>query len=263
MRFFRLIARFIQASFQEEAAYRANFFISLFSSALNAVTGVLGVIVLFGQVERVQTWDLPATLALLGVYLTMGALAGLVIRPGLETLAGMDGDIWSGRFDFTILRPIDTQFLVSLRKWRLYAVFDLMPGLGVLGVAIAQLHLTLTPWRLIAFLLVLAAGVMILYAFLLIFAALVFWSPGFLFTWLFDSFFQMARYPLDLYPGWLRLALTWIIPVGVITTIPAEALKGSLTPPALAGSLGAALALTLGASWLFRRGLRRYASASS
>ena len=102
-----------------------------------------------------------------------------------------------------------------------------------------------------------------MYAILLIFAALVFWSPGVLFTWVFDGLFQMARYPLGMYPGWLRLVLTWIVPVGVITTIPVEALTGSLSPQRLVASLGLALLLTLGASILFRLGLRRYASASS
>ena len=98
---------------------------------------------------------------------------------------------------------------------------------------------------------------------LLVFAGLVFWSPGFLFTWVFDGIFQMARYPVGIYPQWVRLVLTWIIPVGVITTIPAQALTGSLPTNALGWMALIALALLAGASWLFRTGLRRYASASS
>ena len=71
----------------------------------------------------------------------------------------------------------------------------------------------------------------------------------------------MARYPVGLYPGWLRLLLTWVVPVGIMTTVPAEALTGALSPSRLAGST--ALALLIGASALFRFGVRRYASASS
>ena len=73
----------------------------------------------------------------------------------------------------------------------------------------------------------------------------------------------MARYPVGLYPGWLRLVLTWVVPVGVMTTVPAQALTGSLSPGALLGACALALALLVGASALFRTGLRRYASASS
>lgn len=263
MRPLHLIAAFMRASFQEEAAYRANFFISLLTSLLNLGTGVLGVMVLFGQVESLHGWGLPSTLALLGVYLTISALRGLFIGPSLEALSGMDGEIWSGAFDFTILRPVDVQFMVSLRRWRWFACLDLLLGLGVLIIAISQLSMTISPIQVVTFVLTLLAGGLTLYAILLIFAALVFWSPGVLFTWIFDGLFQMARYPMNMYPGWLRLILTWIIPVGVITTIPAQALTGSLSLQNLLLSLGLALGLVVLASVLFRHGLKRYASASS
>ena len=263
MRYLRLIGHFARASAQQEMAYRANFFISLLHSLLNFGTGVLGVMVLFGQVETVHGWDLPATLALLGVYLTIAALRRLFIGPSLDALAGLGGEVWSGRFDFTLLRPIDVQFLASFRHWRPFALADLILGLGVLGVAVVQLGQSLTLARLATFLIAMGAGVMILYAILLAFAGLVFWSPGFLFTWVFDGIFQMARYPVGLYPGWLRLVLTWVVPVGVMTTVPAQALTGELPAGMLAGSVVLATVLVIGASVLFRFGLHRYASASS
>ena len=77
----------------------------------------------------------------------------------------------------------------------------------------------------------------IAYAILLAFAGLVFWSPEVLFTWVFNGVFQMARYPVGMYPGWLKLVLTWVIPVGVITTLPAEALSGVLSPWSLLGGI--------------------------
>jgi len=65
--------------------------------------------VLFGQIKTLNGWTLASTLALLGVYLIVSALRSLFIGPGFEALAGMEGDIWSGKFDFTLLRPLNTQ----------------------------------------------------------------------------------------------------------------------------------------------------------
>ena len=259
----RLVRQFARASAQNEMAYRANFWVGLFYSLLNLATGVLGVLVLFGQVETIRGWDLPSTLALLGVYLTLSALRGLFIGPSLEALAGMDGEIWTGQFDFTLLRPVNAQFLASVRHWRPFALVDLALGLGVLGVAVAQLGQSLTPLAVATFLLTLLAGVGILYAILLTFAALTLWNPGFLFTWVFDGLFRMARYPVGLYPGWLRLVLTWIVPVGLMTTIPAQALTGTLSGAGLAAALTVAAVLLVVSSLLFRLGQRRYTSASS
>ena len=263
MRYLRLIPRFIQVSFQEEAAYRSNFFIGLFSSILNLATGILGIVVLFGRIETIHGWNMASTLALLGVYLIVSALRGLFIGPGFEVLAGMEGDIWSGKFDFTLLRPINTQLLVSLHKWRLYSLFDLVLGIGVLITSVINMQASLTVWQAISFLAALFTGVLILYAILLTFSALVFWSPGVLFTWIFDGLFQMARYPMGMYPGWLQMVLTWVVPVGLITTVPAEALTGSLNAGMLAASLGFAVVMLVIGSLLFHKGLRRYASASS
>jgi ABC-2 type transport system permease protein len=261
--YLRLIKRFAGASTQNEMAYRANFWISLLHSILNLGTGILGVLVLFGQVDTIKGWDLPATLGILGVYLTVGALRRLFIGPSLESLAGMDGEVWSGTLDFTLIRPVDIQFQASFRYWQPLALIDLVFGTGVLVLASWQLGQTLSWGRLAVFLAALGAGVITLYAILLIFAGLVFWSPGFLFTWIFDALFQMGRYPVGLYPGWLQLVLTWIVPVGLITTIPAQALTGNLSTGRLISGLILSLVFLVGASIIFRLGLRRYASASS
>lgn len=263
MYYLRLIGSFARASAQGELAYRSNFVISLLHAILNLGTGILGLVVLFAQVETVRGWDFPTTLALLGVYLTLGALRGLFIGPSLDALAGLEGEVWTGRFDFTLLRPVDVQFMASFRHWRPFALADLALGLIVLGTAVVQMGQALTPTRLLTFFVTLGAGVTILYAILLAFSALVFWSPGFLFTWVFNGLFQMARYPVGLYPGWLRLTLTWVVPVGMMTTVPAQALSGELSAPTLAGGVLLASILLVGASALFRFGLRRYASASS
>jgi ABC-2 type transport system permease protein len=263
MHHLKLIASFFKVSTQAEMAYRANFFIRLLNALLNLGAGILSLVVIFNQVEAIQGWDLPSALGLLGVYLLLGALRGLFISPSLESVAGMDGEIWQGTFDFTLLRPVNKQFLVSFRHWRVFALFDLVLALGVLGVAINLMGTTLTPGDLIAFVIALLAGASLLYAALLAFSALVFWNSGFLFTWVINDLFQLARYPVGLYPGWLRLILTWIIPVGLMTTIPAQALSGQLSPLMLVLTLAFSLGALLGASWLFNKGLKKYTSASS
>jgi ABC-2 type transport system permease protein len=261
--YLRLIRSFFRASVQAEMAHRSNFWIGLLHSTINLVTGVLGVAVLFRQVETINGWDFAATLAILGVYLTVSALRGLFIGPSLDALAGMDGEVWTGKLDFTLLRPVDVQFQASFRHWRPFRLLDLALGLGVLVIASVRLGQSLTLTDLLAFLAALLIGMLILYAILLVFAGLVFWSPGFLFTWIFDGIFQMARYPVGIYPQWVQLLLTWIIPVGVITTIPAQALAGSLPAGGFGFASLIALVLLVGATLVFRSGLRRYASVSS
>ncbi len=263
MRPFRLIAQFIRASALQDLAYRENFLISLFHSVLNLAIGFAGLGILYNRTSAIQGWDFPSALALLGVYLIVSAVRGLFIGPSLEMLVGLGQEVWSGQFDFALVRPVNVQFLITFRQWRLTALTDLALGLAVL---IAALRAAVTPPNLAAlawFAGLLCAGLITLYAVLLIFTALSFYNPGLILTWVFDAVFQLGRYPVQVYPGWLRGMLTWVIPVGMITTLPAQALTGRLHPIMGAAGLAAAGGLFWLASAFFRRAVRTYSSASS
>ena len=259
----KLIGSFARASIQAELAHRTNYWISFLHSGLNLLTGVLGVGVLFGQVDSLNGWDFSSTLAVLGVYLTVSALHRLFISPSLEALAGMDGEVWTGKLDFTLLRPVDVQFQASFRYWQPFALVDILLGVGVIVLAVSQLEGPVTFVQLLSFGLTLGMTLVMLYTILLFFSGLVFRSPGFLFTWVFDGIFQMARYPVGVYPDWIRLVLTWIIPLGFITTVPAQALTEGLEKSLLLAAFLMAGVFFLGATAFFRAGLRRYDSASS
>ena len=263
MRYLRLAVMFIKSSAQEELAYRANFFIHVFHSFLNLASGILGVGVIFNQINNLAGWNFSAALTLLGIYLLIEALRALFIGPGFDALVGMEGEIGQGKFDFTLLRPVNTQFFVSFRKWKLFSLFDVGLALGVIGYSFIRSGQIFHPAQIVLFMLSLTAGMLVLYSVLLIFTSFAFWSPGFFFNWAFDAIFQMARYPVELYPGWLRLILTWVIPVGVMTTIPVKALTGNLNPATFLGSLTLALFLFILSSLIFRMGIRHYGSASS
>ena len=143
-------------------------------------------------------------------------------------------------------------------------MIDLALGLGVIIVAtLASATIQSGGAQVFLFLIAAAASVAVLYASLLIFAALVFWSPGLLFTWVFDAIMQLARYPIGIYPGWLQFVLTWIIPVAIMTTIPASALTGDIQPLILLSGVALAAILFVVASVLFHSGVKRYNSASS
>ena len=260
---FTLIKSFIRVSVLQNIAYRANFWIDLLNSLLNLVVSITAIFILFQQITELNGWDLSATLGLVGVYLIVSALRGLFIGPSLEALVGLGQEVWSGNFDFTLLRPINTQFFVTFRIWRLNALLDLFLGMLVIAFAVARSASPVPLWDWLLFGIALMASVLTLYALLLAFSSLVFWSPGFLFTWVFDALFQLARYPVGIYPPALRILLTWIIPVGLITTIPAMALSGKTQILTVFAAVLVAILLFCVATWLFQKGIRKYHSASS
>ena len=139
-------------------------------------------------------------------------------------------------------------------------------GLGVLGVALARLG---EQRRAVArrprFGVALLAGGAIVYSFWLILATLSFWFVRVEnILVIFQSMYEAGRWPVSIYPGWLRFGLTFLVPVAFAITVPAEALTGRLDGGTLRRPL-------LAWRWPARRshagsgyvGLKQYSGASA
>ena len=80
---------------------------------------------------------------------------------------------------------------------------------------------------------------------------------------IFQSMYEAGRWPVSIYPGWLRFALTFLVPVAFAITVPAQALAGRLTWPVLLAAAGFAVVLFTAARLFWRIGIRHYSGASS
>lgn len=263
MNYGRLILTFIKTSLQNEMAYRFNFFINILNSILGLLSGIGGLLILYANKESLNGWGVNETLALVGIYMIIQALKELFIGPSLDTLAGMGGEIESGNFDFTLLKPIPVQFYISLRNWSLWSIFDIIIGIGILCSAIFKLNLQFTPERIIIFIISLVSSQVIMYSFMLIFSSIAFWYRGTFLLWIWNDLMQTGRYPVSIYPGFLKQILTWIIPVGFMVTVPAEIFIGQEDSLMLLGGVILAALLFFISSVFFKVSLRKYTSASS
>ena len=80
---------------------------------------------------------------------------------------------------------------------------------------------------------------------------------------IFWAFTEAGRFPVDVYPLWLRVSLSTIVPIGIAVTAPAYVIAGRMDWTGVA-LLGAGTVLAVGlASALWRWGLRNYTGASA
>jgi ABC-2 type transport system permease protein len=80
---------------------------------------------------------------------------------------------------------------------------------------------------------------------------------------LFQGLYAAGRWPVTIYPQWLRIGLTFLVPVAFAVTVPAEALTNRLTPLTLLGALGLAVLLMALARFIWRLGVSSYSGASA
>ena len=250
-------------SVRSQVAYRAQFWLELLGAGIRFATGMLSLTVVFGNVDAINGWSEASAGVVLGVFFIVTGLHNVVFGPSIGALSGYDGDIVSGVLDFHLLRPRSTQLLASIARWAPLVAAEVIFGAIVVARALASLGNALSTWQITSFIYSVVVSVSILYSLTMSLASLMFWKADFMFSWLLRPVVQLARFPTALYPGWLKLLMTWIVPVGVLTTVPAQVLLEEVSLPTLAAVSILAAGGLYATSLLFRAGLRRYASASS
>ena len=261
MNFLRLFLVYLRINVLGELAYRVNFYVQLFQSIVELATALAGLAVIFSYTDSLRGWTPDEMLALIGVYFMAGGVIGLVIEPSLEQFIT---SVREGTLDFTLTKPEDAQFLVSFQTVNIWKLIDVVMGAAVLGTALVRLGENIGIGQAASFGLMALAGLVIIYGFWLILATLAFWFVRVEnILVIFQSMYEAGRWPISLYPGWLRFALTFIVPVAFATTIPVEALTGRLTLPTLLGAVALAVALAAISRFFWRIGLRHYAGASA
>jgi viologen exporter family transport system permease protein len=261
MRFLRLLGVFLRVGVMGEMAYPANFFAHLFDSVLELGTALAGLALIFAHTATLGGWRPDELVALVGVYFLVGGVIGLIIQPGMEQLTEAVRD---GTLDFTLTKPEDAQLLVSIWRVEIWKAVDIGLGFAVLAVGLARLGERVGLRQAAAFAAALVAGAVIVYSFWLILATTAFWLVRVEnILVIFQSVYEAGRWPVNIYPGWLRFALTFLIPVAFAITVPAQALAGRLTWPVLVGAGVFAAVLFTAARVFWRAGVRHYSGASA
>jgi ABC-2 type transport system permease protein len=78
-----------------------------------------------------------------------------------------------------------------------------------------------------------------------------------------QALLEAARYPATIYPCWLRLIVTFLVPIAVATTVPLQALRGDLNGWQVLLFVGGSAACLLVARFVWQAGVKKYSGASS
>lgn len=267
LRYLRLWLAFARYDLTRELAFRMNFVLKITVEAL-----WLGVLLVFWQRVFVHTpvvasWTEDEYLFFVGFYFALGAVVETFFLSNCGEFADL---IRSGDLDFYLLKPIDEQFLITCRNIEWSSAPTILLGAGVMIFAL--LHnpqWTFDPVRAFLFLLLFACGTAMAYSFLVVLTSSSVWlvrnQSLYEVWWLFTT---LWRYPREIFRStwWavpIGFVFSFIVPVMLVTNVPAHTMVRGLEPVKVAYTVLAALLLLYGSRRFFRMALRKYRSASS
>lgn len=253
----------LRNSLIREMNFKLNFLLWIVVESLWFVGQLVFIEVIFNQVNALGDWTKWDMVLLVGTHQIISQTFQAFFYTNLSNLPEL---VRTGKFDFLLLQPIDGQFTASLRQFGLDSMVSGLVGVAIVTFSLFKLHIVPSAGQIALYLATMLLGITIHYAILFSLATVSFWttrSQGLI--WGYFSIINLARYPDVVFKGLIKFVFSWLVPVIVVTNVPARVLiYASGTPWWLILHLLLASALMLLLSRiLWRFALNRYSSASS
>ncbi len=257
----KLLSAFLKVNIQMALAYRADTVVNILLNLMWLGWELLSLNIIFSNTTTLGGWGLGELIALLGVFRLVNTLMIALIWPNTEKF---NQSIRDGSMDYTILQPVNSMFLVTFSRITVWRIWDLVLAVILIVVGINMAGDITTPLNILTFILLAITGTLIIYSLWIVLIALTFWFTKFdNNVTILQALLDAGRYPSTVYPVWLRVIVTFVIPIAVATTIPLQALRGELEPSRILLFIGVSIISFWIATKVWKLGLKQYSGASS
>ncbi len=264
----RVLTTFFRNSLLRELTFRGNFLITLVTRGFWFTMQIVMFDLIYRNVNRINDWSREEYFGFMATGMLINAIVETFFMPNCARFSEL---IRTGDLDFALLKPIDTQFLVSLEKMELAMMSQILFSGGLLVYSVTSAQHLVTWSELGMYGLLIVAAVTFFYSLMIGLAATsIFFgrNQGLLDFWFYVTIF--ARYPSSIYSGSptaevFRFLFSYVLPILLVVTVPARVLLGKALEPSWLSwltILSAALTFVVSRA-IFHWSLRYYRSASS
>lgn len=228
-RYLRLWYAFFANCLVRDMQFRTNFILRIGMAFTWYVSNILFFDVIYLHVPGIAGWSRYEVVILLGGYYIIDALnVGLFVNNVFK----LPQYVNRGELDFMLLKPVSAQFLVSVRYVDWSSVVAMLGGIATVAWGLMQLGVTPSFFDVGLYVVLLVCGLVLVYAMNFIYQCTSFWfltsaglENGF---WMVEHFIMK---PDTIYPRFMKILLTYVIPATVIAAVPARALLDKALAP--------------------------------
>lgn len=261
MRYLRLWLQFLKFSWMADLEYRMNFVVRVIGEFFWYAAQLSVFEVLYTHTGTLHGWDINAVRVFMGTLFLVDGLYMIFFHENLEHLSSM---VRKGDLDLYLVKPINSQFMISCRKVSSFYFVNLALVLTYLSWGLSRLPNPIGWAQVVGFAVMVVCGLLIYYSMRLLFGmlAIILHEAGNIqFVWY--NLFRLGTRPDILYPPYLRMIIMTAVPVAFIASAPSKILVEGLNGPLLLHAVVLASCLFTLTAFLWKRVLRQYASASS
>ena len=219
-KYFKVYTKFLYTSLASELEYKTNIIIDLITANLSLIGSIFLLSIFFQNTADLGGWNFDQALIIQGIYTILNGITNTWFNPNLTEIVK---HIREGTLDFVLLKPIDSQFYISLKKINPSGILEIILGILLLIYCIKINEISINIIFLILCLITIGCSICILYSLWFFISTTTIW---FVKTWnateVLRSFLYIGRFPLNSFSFSLRIFFSIFIPIAFITTIPSE-----------------------------------------
>ena len=219
-KYFKVYTKFLYTSLASELEYKTNIIIDLITANLSLIGSIFLLSIFFQNTSDLGGWNFDQALIIQGIYTILNGITNTWFNPNLTEIVK---HIREGTLDFVLLKPIDSQFYISLKKINPSGILEIILGILLLIYCIKINEISINIIFLILCLITIGCSICILYSLWFFISTTTIW---FVKTWnateVLRSFLYIGRFPLNSFSFSLRMFFSIFIPIAFITTIPSE-----------------------------------------
>lgn len=223
-RYLEIYAIMFRNSLIREMNFKANFLLWILVEMLWFLGQIVFIEVIFRYVNQIGDWTKWQVILLIGTHQLISQIFQAFFYLNVANLPEL---VRTGRMDFMMLLPIDTQFAVSTRQFGLDSVINAGVSVAIIGLALSKLGVHPSAGQFALYGMAVVLGIAIHYSIMFFLATLSFWivrAQGLIFGYY--NIFNIAKYPDCIFKGAFKQVFSWVIPVILVANVPARLLIG-------------------------------------
>ena len=223
-KYLKVYSLFNLTSLAIEMEYKINILIDIITAIIGLVGSIFLLSIFFLNTNSLGGWSFEQALIIQAIYTILNGVTNTWFSPNLKEIVNY---IREGTLDFVLIKPIDSQFWVSLKRFSPTGLIEILLGIFLLIYCINLNRISINLVSLLILTLTIICSVSILYSLWFLISTTTIW---FVKTWnateVLRSFLYVGRFPLSSFSFTLRIFFSTVIPITFITTIPSEAILG-------------------------------------
>ena len=258
-KYFRIWVRTASMAMQAQLTYRLGSLGFLAGKMIRLVFFFAFVVAIFSHVQTIAGYNLVETALFFLTFNVVDMTAQILFRG----VYGARRIVSEGDFDFYLIQPCDPLFRMVFSTVDFLDIVTLIPVLVMVGMVFARLPPL--GWDRYA-----AYGALVINGVALVFSIHVLVAGVAVRTqelenaiWIYRDVMFMGKFPVDVYAPAVRWALTFGVPIAVMTSFPSKALLGLLSPFWAAYAIGLNAVLLAVSARYWRGSVAAYTSSSS